>query len=617
MGNSRYLIKCQDGQFLGPYEPSKLRELVSAGNLPEGALVQRVGSTKWRTPQEALQRIAEAELQMRQQQEAASARLASQQEAREAERRAAAARESRPSTAETTPEAGSGGRHKLVVVGMAAALVVGGILAGVMYFGDRAEDGGDVDDSPGTERTAGGGSSNAEKGPSASEALVSQAIAAASAGQHDAAERLYRQLIATDPVNADHRLGLARAQLARRNVPMALRTLQEVLAASPDHAESWVAMADAQEASGDVSQQLHALDRAAQCFGAASAVESDAARRAALAGRRQGVLESALVAASEAGRYDQALAYARELLTVTPVHQRSLEELAWDADARGATQERDAYVARMQSETADSLRLRAIGPKERKEWAAAAGLLERALSLEPGSAEAWLELAIVKWLADLDLDALAAVRKAVDLDPGNAEYRLWQARILRDLGRGSEALTACDAASERGAAPSEVDGLRGQVLVNLERYAEAEPLLKRSIAVELDMFSVWALADCLTELGRPLEAAQACAVMESLDTDDAHKWRSRMHYWLAAHHNDAAAGEFNMPEWGHLKFAIEADPENLDARNHYVSRTEALIDLLLRAGKRDEIAQLLVELDKYDPAAAARVRASLSGGRQP
>ena len=68
-------------------------------------------------------------------------------------------------------------------------------------------------------------------------------------------------------------------------------------------------------------------------------------------------------------------------------------------------------------------------------------MAERALSLDPGLAEAWVALAKIRWVFDWDWEgAEAAINRALELESGNAAVLYWSARIKFGFGYMDEAI---------------------------------------------------------------------------------------------------------------------------------------------------------------------------------
>jgi superkiller protein 3 len=72
------------------------------------------------------------------------------------------------------------------------------------------------------------------------------------------------------------------------------------------------------------------------------------------------------------------------------------------------------------------------------DWAGAVGALEQATRLAPDVAEAWARLGTAYQYVHKSPDALAAYRRAVELDPANVDYRTTYGLILGIAGKANE-----------------------------------------------------------------------------------------------------------------------------------------------------------------------------------
>lgn len=111
---------------------------------------------------------------------------------------------------------------------------------------------------------------------------------------------------------------------------------------------------------------------------------------------------------------------------------------------------------------------------------------ERALQLDSTASDAWLAMAAVRfWFLPIDVDAaLAAIRRAVTLDPRNAEAQHAHGVMLQSLQEDSAAI----AAFQRALA---LDPTRGVTLLDMaevryaqRRFAEARLLVDSAIALD-------------------------------------------------------------------------------------------------------------------------------------
>ena len=112
---------------------------------------------------------------------------------------------------------------------------------------------------------------------------------------------------------------------------------------------------------------------------------------------------------------------------------------------------------------------------------------ERAVQLEPDLSSAHTQLGMLAvWY---DFDAAAAerhFRRALELDPDNAEAHLYFAHLRSNQGRHEEALREADRALELEPFNSRFNALSGQFLVHAGRYDEAITRLQATLALNPD-----------------------------------------------------------------------------------------------------------------------------------
>lgn len=126
--------------------------------------------------------------------------------------------------------------------------------------------------------------------------------------------------------------------------------------------------------------------------------------------------------------------------------------------------------------------------------------------------------------ADLDTNAAwreYLVRRAVDLDPRNADALADLATMLRALHRYDEALEILERQRRLGGDDPQVLADIGRCLIGLQRYRDAEPVLRRSLASLDDANAHYLYGVVLDRLGRLPEAA--VAFQHALDRNPTHK----------------------------------------------------------------------------------------------
>ncbi len=134
---------------------------------------------------------------------------------------------------------------------------------------------------------------------------------------------------------------------------------------------------------------------------------------------------------------------------------------------------------------------------------------DRTLAIKPDLAEAWLGRgSVLVELERLD-EAFAAFDRAAALTPGAVEAWLGRATALRRLKRYEDALAALDEASRLKPDAPAVFISRGATLSALERYSDAIVAYDRALALEPDSVDAW--------LGRGNELLKRKQIEEALD----------------------------------------------------------------------------------------------------
>ncbi len=177
------------------------------------------------------------------------------------------------------------------------------------------------------------------------------------------------------------------------------------------------------------------------------------------------------------------------------------------------------------------MRLAARGLRllERGKAALARDVLTEAVRRFPDDAEMWQQLGLVHHYAAEHDAAIAAYRRALQLDPQLETARLFLAEVLVSDRRGDEALRELDILD--GPDP---DGLlvrsavlRARVLIPRRRFEEAEALLREALdAVPDDAPAALLLAVLLSETGRYDEACVVAEDSRRAQPDDVRTWES-------------------------------------------------------------------------------------------
>ena len=133
--------------------------------------------------------------------------------------------------------------------------------------------------------------------------------------------------------------------------------------------------------------------------------------------------------------------------------------------------------------------------------------IERALALDPNSAEAYASLGTARWFNWKFAEAETALRRAIALNPNYATAHHWLGRVLLSDGRIEESIRELARAAE-------LDPLSSRILDNYSlmlrvqgKYEEALVLVDRALALQPDAEQAghWRVM-YLSELGRHAEA---------------------------------------------------------------------------------------------------------------
>jgi serine/threonine protein kinase/tetratricopeptide (TPR) repeat protein len=132
----------------------------------------------------------------------------------------------------------------------------------------------------------------------------------------------------------------------------------------------------------------------------------------------------------------------------------------------------------------------------------------RSLALQADLPEALLASGWIRLWYDFDLTgAEAAIRRAMELAPGNVEVLRARGMMAHILGRFDEAMTLCHSALEQDPLSVATYGTLARVFYALERLPEAEDAFRRALEISSDATSIRCLlAFVLLEQGRRDEA---------------------------------------------------------------------------------------------------------------
>ncbi|HEY2342685.1 MAG TPA: tetratricopeptide repeat protein [Chthoniobacteraceae bacterium] len=349
-------------------------------------------------------------------------------------------------------------------------------------------------------------------------------------GRSDAAESVYREVLARDPKHAGalHGLGVIAAQLGKTDLALAL-----------------LSRSAAQESAGadvfnDLGNLLFAADRRSDASAAYQrAIEIDP--RMAAAHNNLGNL------CQIEGRLDDAIAEYRKVLSLQPQHPDAWNNLGVALQARG-----------------DS--------------AAAIEALKAALQFAPNDADAHYNLGVSLQAANRHDEALEAYREAIRLDPSAARYHnnLGDAALRR--GRIDQAIAGYREALRIDVSFAPAQFNLGNVLRLIGRYAEAEVCYRKTLAIEPGNFLAAAkLGDVFAIRGELAQAMDAYQRAIELNPRYLDAYNSLGIVLQEVRRNDEAIAIYRR--------ILEIDPEHANAEGN-------LGAALSEAGQMDDALEL-------------------------
>jgi tetratricopeptide (TPR) repeat protein len=305
------------------------------------------------------------------------------------------------------------------------------------------------------------------------------------AGRLQAAEQIYRQVLALRPDHADawHLLGVINAQTG--NYQRAVECIHRALMVKPDWAEAQANLANA-------LKDLGKLDEAVACYGRALELKPDYAEAHNGLG----------IALKDLGRPDEAIACYRRALELKPDYAEARNRLGIALNDQGKLDEAVACYRRALELKADFAEVHNnLGNtlKNQGKLDEAVACYRRALELKPDFIEAHNNLGVAfEEQGKLD-EAAACCRRALELKPDFAEAHYNLGNALNDQGKLDEAVDCYRRALELKPDHVEARNNLGVALKEQGKLDEAVACFRRALELRPDF------ADAHGNLGGVLE----------------------------------------------------------------------------------------------------------------
>ena len=328
------------------------------------------------------------------------------------------------------------------------------------------------------------------------EQALQQGIAAHREGKIQDAERLYRAILQSQPLNPDanHNLGLIAVSVNKTEA--ALPLFKTALKASPKIEQFWLSYIDALIKDNQINNAKRVIKKAKKKGFSSVKLDALAAKfypktqvgNADTSSPSQYQLNS-LLKYYQTGQSDDAEKLAKSITQQFPQHQFAWKVLGAIFGQSGRTIEAEnanqTSVA-LSPQDAEAHYNLGITLKELGRLDEAEASYTKAIELKPDSAEAHSNLGItLKELGRLD-EAGASYTKAIALKPDSAEAHSNLGITLQELGRLDESEASCRQAIALKPDFAEAHSNLGGTLQELGRLDEAEANYTQAIALKPD-----------------------------------------------------------------------------------------------------------------------------------
>jgi Flp pilus assembly protein TadD len=289
----------------------------------------------------------------------------------------------------------------------------------------------------------------------------------------------------------------AHEALATANAAEAVELLREATRVRPHDSQLWNDLGLAQEATGDWRAAISSYEAGIRASPRDWRPHLNLAvlcMRHGISGRAQTEFEEAVraaplnadiewnfaVALMEVGQPEQARLHLLRALNHDPAHGEVYAELARAESRLGETDQALVYFARAGSLGVSNASYHANYGTElmrARQWLPSERQLRLATEMDSSHAVAWSHLGIVRLQRGRNTEAIAALRQAQRLDPGNEDYRFNLATALARNGDHAGVLAALQAPPPQRA---DLLALQGMSLRALGRTTEAVTLMRQA-----------------------------------------------------------------------------------------------------------------------------------------
>jgi cellulose synthase operon protein C len=308
---------------------------------------------------------------------------------------------------------------------------------------------------------------------------IAMAYRRAQEGQGAEAVALAEKAVAAGG-GASAKTALGRALMAKGDMAAAEAAYREALAAEPNSLMTLVGLATVLRKTGRAAEAEPMLKTAAD----AGAVEAHKERARVLIalGRAEEALGEANLAAAMSPENDTD---AQRLVVEVKVARSLVDVSQGQIDL--AVEDLSRLVGQNPESAAAQLGL-AKAQIARRDAAAALAALQKAVALDPKDAEAQYQLGFVQHMMKRDVaGALPAFEQAVALEPGNPTYRTGLGGALVEAGQLDRAIQELSkVTSAAGYTGSDAWFYLGTAHFNAKRYKESAEALEKSVAIKAD-----------------------------------------------------------------------------------------------------------------------------------